>query len=135
MAQHPPPEDALRSALHDGLRSSDGTELDLPETTRAALLRVLDALESGPDVLIFPADAYLSTGQAAEVLGINRITVARLVDRGELASHGSGSHRRIAATEVARYREERARRRRAAGRELAADLTADLPADRTVRTR
>ena len=63
------------------------------------------------------------------------MTVVRLIDRGELVAEGGGVHRRIAATEVDRYRVASATRRRAALRELAGEITDDTESDRVISTR
>lgn len=127
--------DALRAVLRGVLVTSGGDTVEVPDATREALLRVLDVLETSPEAVVFPADAYLTSGQAAEVLGISRMTVTRLVDKGELEATGTSVHRRIAATEVSRYQDARRRSRREAVRTLAQDVTSDSPADRAISTR
>ncbi len=125
----------LRSVIADALRSSSGDGSSAADPTRTALFRVLDVLESSGAAVVLPANAFLSTQQAAELLGVSRMTVVRLIDRGELAAEGGGVHRKIAAAEIERYRTESQARRRAAMRELAQDITDDLPADRAISTR
>lgn len=107
----------------------------LSEPVRGALAQLLDALEDSSAVVIFPADSFVSTGQAADVLGISRMTVTRLVDRGDLVAEGGGVHRRIPVRELARYRTERAERRKAAVRSLAQEIDEDTPPDAVVDTR
>lgn len=99
----------LRAAVDDVLRGS-GRDDDVTPSARGALLRLVDVLESSPDAVVFPADGLLGTQQAAELLGVSRMTVVRLIDRGELAARGGGVHRRIAASELARYQAARAAR-------------------------
>jgi hypothetical protein len=82
-AEHP------GAALDDALRGSP----ELPATARAAFGHLIDVLEANADAFIFPADATVSTQQAAELLGASRMTVVRLVDRGELAAEGGAVHR------------------------------------------
>ncbi|MGI8459990.1 MAG: helix-turn-helix domain-containing protein [Propionibacteriaceae bacterium] len=127
--------DALRAALNGLLHTSDGQSLDLPETARDVLIHLVDVLEASPDAVVFPADAVLSTQEVADVLGVSRMTVTRLIDRGELDAEGGGVHRRITASEVARYRTERRTKRRAALRELAHEITDDIPPDEILTTR
>lgn len=107
----------------------------LSEPVRDALAQLLDALESSSAVVIFPADSFVSTTQAADVLGVSRMTITRLVDRGDLAAEGGGVHRRIPVRELARYRSERAQRRKSALRSLAHDIDQDTPPDAVVETR
>jgi excisionase family DNA binding protein len=121
----------LRAALDAALRSAP----ELPATARVAFGRLVDVLEVNADAVIFPAGATVSTQQAAELLGVSRMTVVRLVDRGELRSEGGGVHRRISVSELARYQAESSRRRRAAVAELAADIDQDTPPDEVISTR
>jgi excisionase family DNA binding protein len=100
-----------------------------------AFFRVVDVLESSPDAVILPADELLSTQEVAELLGVSRMTVVRLVEKGELVAEGGGTHRRIAASELARYRTATAARRRSALEALARDIGVDTPPDQIVRTR
>lgn len=125
----------LRSAIADALGSSSDDSGSTTEPTRSALFRVLDVLESSGGAVVLPADAFVSTQQAAELLGVSRMTVVRLIDRGELAAEGGGVHRKIAAAEIERYRADTQARRRVALHELAQDVTDDLPADRVIGTR
>lgn len=128
---------ALRDALSAGaLRTRDGELVSIPPVVRDRLLRTLDVMESSPDATILPSDDLLTTGQVAELLGVSRTTVVRLVDKGELAGAGSAVHRRIAAAEVRRYQERRARARSRAVDVLGGELDEGLPADEvTVSTR
>lgn len=125
----------LRSAIDDalGVRTADGAQI--PGSARATLFRVVEVLEASRGAVVFPADAFVTTQQAAEMLGVSRMTVVRLIDRGLLEAESAGVHRRIAAAELERYRAASSAHRRAALRELADDVTADTPPDRVMRTR
>jgi len=121
----------LRAALDDLLRSSP----DISDNARAAFVRLVDVLEANRDAVVFAADETVSTQQAAALLGVSRMTVVRLVDRGELHVEGGAVHRRIFVSELARYQAESSRRRRSALAELAGDIDQDTPADRVIETR
>lgn len=125
----------LRSAIEGALDVQMGSDGATSGQARDALLRVVEVLESSGGVVVLPADALLSTQEAAEVLGVSRMTVVRLIDRGELGSEGGGVHRRINAAELERYRRIRASRRRSAVRELAHDIADDTPPDRVISSR
>lgn len=61
----------------------------------------------------------LTTSEAAEVLGVSREWVAQLIDAGKLPGRRVGTHRRVSANDVARYRANRAAaQRREIGRFL-----------------
>lgn len=124
-------EAAQLQDLIDGLSSSHQVSAHV----RTALEQLVNALQTSPDVVIFPADSFVTTTQAAEILGVSRMTVTRLVDGGELSSAGGGVHRRISVQELARYRSQRTERRRSALRSLAQDIDDETPPDDVVETR
>ncbi len=124
----------LRSAL-DGVFRELGDSLDVSDSARDAFLRLVDVLESSAEAVVLPSDSVVSTQQAADLLGVSRMTVVRLIDRGELTAEGGGVHRRIAASELARYRVASAARRRVALHGLAQEIGQDTPPDQVIRTR
>jgi len=124
----------LRSAL-DGVFRELGDSLDVSDSARDAFLRLVDVLESSAEAVVLPSDSVVSTQQAADLLGVSRMTVVRLIDRGELTVEGGGVHRRIAASELARYRVASAARRRVALHGLAQEIGQDTPPDQVIRTR
>lgn len=124
----------LRSVLDEVFRELEGAP-DVPDSARDAFLRLVDVLESNADAVVLPSDTLISTQQAAELLGVSRMTVVRLIDRGDLAAEGGGVHRRVSASELVRYRAASASRRRAALRGLAQEIDDDTPPDEVVSTR
>lgn len=124
----------LRTALESVFQELKDSP-DVSASARDAFLRLVDVLESSTDAVVLPLDTLVSTQQAADLLGISRMTVVRLIDRGELIAEAGGVHRRITASELARYREASALRRRAALHELAQQVGDDTPPDRVIRTR
>ena len=121
----------LRAALDEVLRASP----EVPPTALSAFGRLVDVLETSADAVVFAADATVSTQQAAMLLGVSRMTVVRLVDRGELATEGGAVHRRISVSELERYQAESTRRRASAVVDLANDIDEDTPPDKVVKTR
>ena len=120
----------LRAALDEVLRTSP----ELSATALAAFGRLVDVLESNSEAVVFAADATVTTQQAAALLGVSRMTVVRLIDRGELTAEGA-VHRRIFASELARYTAESSRRRRSAMAELANEIGEGTPPDQVIETR
>jgi len=120
----------LRAALDEVLRASP----ELSESALAAFERLVDVLESNADAVVFAADATVTTQQAAALLGVSRMTVVRLVDRGELGAEGA-VHRRIFVSELARFQAESSRRRRSALAELADEISEGTPPDQVIETR
>lgn len=123
----------LRAALDQVL--SDSRDSGVSGSTREAFLRLIDVLEISPEAVVLPSDKAVSTQEAADFLGVSRMTVVRLIDRGKLAAEVGGVHRRIAASELERYHEVRSARRRAILESLALDITEETPPDEVIRTR
>lgn len=121
----------LRDVVDEALRTVPG----LTDNARAAFARLVDVLESSDDAVVFPAEATISTSEAAALLGISRMSVVRLIDRGALQADISAVHRRIPVTELARYQTETRKRRRSALADLASDITDSTPADQVIATR
>jgi excisionase family DNA binding protein len=52
----------------------------------------------------------LTTGETAQLLGLSRTFVIRLIDGGKLSAHSVGTHRRVRKVDVVAYLAERDRR-------------------------
>ena len=65
-------------------------------------------------ITIAPHQMILSTSEAAEILGVSRPTLVRLLEAGEIPFEQPGRHRRVRLADVLAYH-ERSRRYRAAG--------------------
>ncbi len=88
--------------------------VELTEQVHALLKQVVQALSKGQSISILTRDQEISTQQAADILGLSRPTVVRLIKEGELSAHVPGAERRkLLLADVLAYREElRARRNR-----------------------
>lgn len=94
----------------------EGDQVELPATVYRVLLQVLEALEAGKAVTVAPQNQLLTTQQAADLLGVSRPTVVKLIEDGELPAETPGTRRRLVKLEdVLAYR---ARRREAQYRAL-----------------
>ena len=93
----------------------------LPENANRAVRSLLRDLATGVPVHVIPADAELTTQQAADLLGLSRTYIVRLIDQGSLPAHMAGTHRRLSASEVLAYRERRASKLAALGQLTEAD--------------
>lgn len=96
-------------------------EVELPDYVRAVLTRIADLLASGRGVAVVPVDRELTTREAAELLGVSRPTLIKLLDAGEIGYSRPNSSRRIPLDQVLAYKQRRSRRRR----QLLDELTAD----------
>lgn len=112
---------AIEKGLRDGnlrLADSHGEQQELPDALKDLLLRGVHELRRGNRVSLLSFGRLLTTQQAAELLGMSRPYLVRLLERGELPYEMVGTHRRIELDDALRYRHERSERRRAALREV-----------------
>lgn len=87
--------------------------IPVPEAVYEALLRAVEALAEGSDVMVAPVDSELTTGEAAELLNISRPYLIRLLEeKGEMPFHRSGTHRRIHLRDALEYKKRRDEERR-----------------------
>lgn len=85
-----------------------------PAPVVAALVRVLEVLARGADVAVLPLDEEITTQEAADLLGISRPTLVKLIETGRLRCRTPGAHRRLRVTDVLTYRDVQEAERRAA---------------------
>lgn len=84
----------------------DGRNVDLPKDVSVIVTTVLESLSKGSRVVISTTPKELRTTAAAEMLGISRPTLLKLVCEGELPSHKVGAHHRFLLNDVLEYRDK-----------------------------
>ena len=99
----------------------DEEPVDLPPVVGAALAEVIAMLSRGRPVSITPQQVELTTGQAADILGVTRPTVVKLMEDGVLPFTRPDSSRRVALHDVLAYKQHRSSARRQALDDLTAD--------------
>lgn len=73
----------------------EGDQVELPESVYRAVLQVVEAMAAGKAVTVTPQNQLLTTQQAADLLGVSRPTVIKLIDEGELPAETPGKRRRL----------------------------------------
>ena len=78
-------------------------------------------MENGRSLVLMTEERQLTTQRAAELLGMSRPYLIRLLDAGEMVYHLVGKHSRIALRDVLAYAKRCAEGRRAALDTMARD--------------
>lgn len=99
----------------------------LPAAAADAVRHLLVELASGASVHVLADDAELTTQEAADLLGISRTYIVRLIDRGTIPAHMVGTHRRLRAADVLAYQARREARLQAVAEITVADGAAGVP--------
>lgn len=81
--------------------------IELPQSVHQALTKVVAALHAGKAVTIAPQTMQLTTQQAADLLGVSRPTVVRLITDGVLPAERIGNRHRLLLDDVLAYRDAR----------------------------
>ena len=104
--------------------AGEGDTVTVPEEVHRALHQVVEALRAGKAVTVAPHSMTLTTQQAADLLGVSRPTVVRLIDQGQLASETPGVRRRLLKlADVLAFREARRRQQLEALAVTSVDIT------------
>lgn len=84
--------DALHRALDKG---GDEIEVSVSRETAEWLARLVDAKARGHEVLLTRGNAEVTPAEAAELLGMSRPQVRKLMDEGKLVFRKVGTHHRV----------------------------------------
>ena len=139
-----PPEDGVLRQLEAfvdavpvaELRSPEGRSTPVPAEVYEVLRDVVEAMSRGQAITVAPHDQTLTTQAAADLLGISRPTLVKLLERGEIPYTQPGRHRRLRLTDVLEYRQRaHADAERGLDELVAISEDADLYRDEVTSTR
>jgi len=86
-------------------RDGKNETISLPSSYLRVFLRALSEVVEGRNVAIEPEDKELNTSEAAELLNVSRLYLARLLKEGKIPHRMAGTHRRVRLRDVFAYRE------------------------------
>lgn len=108
-------------ALVEEGAEGDIARIEMPPDTLRVLSRVLAMMARQQVFLLYPADTELTTGQAADLLGVSRPFLISRLEAGELPFRKVGRHRRMRMDDVVRYKETMRATRASALNDMVAD--------------
>ena len=108
-----------------GKTSEEHDQIEVPEALHKVLVQAVAALQAGRAVTLSPTMPKLTTQQVADLLGVSRPTVVRLIDDGELASERIGNRRKVLLKDALDYRDLRRKRQYQAIADTSVDMSED----------
>jgi excisionase family DNA binding protein len=90
------------ATLH--VTAPDGSDVAIPVAAGRMLISILEELAQGHTVALTSREEEVSTREAAELLGVSRPHVVKLVDSGLIPHRMAGTHRRILLQDVLAYK-------------------------------
>ena len=113
------------------LTAPDGTKTSIPPQVYEALKTVVQALANGSAVTVAPVSMRLTTSQAADIIGVSRPTLIRLLEDGAIPYEQPRRHRLLRLDDVLAYKHMQGDQRRALLAELTRQAVADGLYDRS----
>jgi len=96
------------------LVAADGERLGLPDAVYRLLKEIVRNMQLGRAIILVPENQELTTQRAADLLGVSRPYLIKLVEAGVLPYHKAGSHRRIYLKDLLAYQKRHDEERKAA---------------------
>lgn len=95
--------DAVGAVLQEPALASltvGGTSIPLPPEVRQVLAEVVRAMRRGQAVTFAPMSQQRTTQQAADLIGVSRPTLIKLLESGRIPYETPGRHRRLRLSDV-----------------------------------
>ncbi len=96
------------------LVAADGERLGLPDSVYRLLKEIVRNMQLGRAIVLVPENQQLTTQRAADLLGVSRPHLIKIIDAGVLPYHKAGSHRRIYLKDLLAYQKRRDEERKVA---------------------
>jgi excisionase family DNA binding protein len=93
---------------------SDVARLEVPPATLRLLAQILALMARQQSFVLYPESSELTTKQAAEVLGVSRPFLIRVLEADAIPYRKVGRHRRVLMKDVLAYKQSMQVKRRAA---------------------
>lgn len=90
----------------------NGVGVPLPRPIYDVLIQVVEAMRAGRAITVAPLAQRLTTQEAAELLGVSRPTLVKLLESGAIPFEKPGRHRRVKLADLLAYRDARTVARR-----------------------
>ena len=101
---------AIRQLVQAGavnVVGAKGRKVPLPGVVAGLLDEILKNMQAGKGVSIVPEHQQLTTQRAANLLGVSRPFLVRLLEEGKLSFHMVDSHRRVYLKDLLAYKKRR----------------------------
>jgi excisionase family DNA binding protein len=83
-----------------------GEQVEIPAEVHQVLHQVVEAMRHGLAVTVVPQTMVLTTQQAADLLGVSRPTLIKLLNDDQIPYERIGTHRRIQLRDLLTYRDQ-----------------------------
>lgn len=105
--------EVFSTAERPALIGSNNERLELPEPVYQMMRQLLRFMSERKTVFIIPEDESCTTQSAADMLGVSRPFLIKLLSEGKMNFHHVGRHRRIYFKDLMQYQRTRDSERRA----------------------
>lgn len=88
------------------LVDAEGNTVLIPSEVHDVLIQVVEAMQAGRAIHLTPITTKLTTGEAADFLGISRPTLVKLLENGKIPFTQPNRHRYVLLTDLLEYQKE-----------------------------
>lgn len=96
-----------------------GREIELPGSLAMVMTEALKIIAKGQKVEVTSSDAEMGTQEAADLLGVSRPFLVKLLDTEQIPSRKVGVQRRVLVADILAYQKKEKQQRRRVLKELA----------------